>query len=178
MVRKMANGKSSMRVNGRNGESMWVDDELLSFRTGGKVETMPLEGVSLAKLVNVEEARSILSSTELIPHGAWTQKTESSGKKTAYVMIQGRANCWIMEVTDSQRPNAYGFVTSIKPQDDEDKGEGYIPGRVINTPLGALFTIGSIACVFGAYFLVFQFELPIPGIIVAMAGLIMFFNIK
>jgi|GEM_PF-3771907 len=174
----MANEKSSKRVNGRNGETMWVDDEVLSFKTSGTVETMPLESVSFAALVNAEKARELLMTTELVPHGVWTQKMETSNKKTAYVVIQGRVSCWVMEITKNQTPNAYSFVNGVRPQEEEEKGEGYIPGRVINTPLGALFTILSIVSVFAAYFLVFQFHSPLAGIIVAMAGLIMFFNIK
>lgn len=175
----MSNDRSATRVIGRNGESMWIEDDLLSFRTGGKVETMPAQNIAELAIVDAQTARDAVEKSELTPYGAWTNKLESSNGKTAYLVAKGRVSAWVMEINKNQVPNAYSFVKRIRPQfEEEEKREGYIPGRVINTPLGGLFTIGSIACVFAAVMLVYEFQLPIPAIIVAILGIIMFFNIK
>lgn len=175
----MANDKSATRVNGRNGEVMWVEEDVLSFRTGGAVESMPAQNLTELAIVDAQTARDLVKKTELVPYGAWTKHTEGSNGKTAYLVAKGRVSMWIMEITKSQVPNADSFIKKIRPSFmPEDEKAGYIPGRVINTPLGALFTVGSIACVLGASFLVFEFQQPIAAIIVGIIGLAMFFNIK
>ncbi|MDO4808270.1 MAG: hypothetical protein Q4A07_13595 [Coriobacteriales bacterium] len=175
----MANDKSATRVIGRGGETMQLDDDVLNFRTGGSTETMPVQSITELRIVDAQTARDIVQHTELNPYGAWTKKMEGSNGKTAYVVVKGRVSCWVMEITKNQVPNAHAFAKRIRPQfEEEEEREGYIPGRVINTPLGALFTVGSIACVFAAVMLVFQFQLPLAGIVVGLLGTIMWFRIK
>lgn len=173
----MAKGSASRRVNGKNGETMWVEEDELCFKTGGFVERMPKEVVTYMSIVNTEDARRCVKESDLILHGAWTKETPSVGGRSAFLVVKGRAHCWVMEITKNQVPNASSFVDGIMPKpDDEDKLR--IPNRVINTPLGGLFTIGSILCVLLAVSLVFTFEQPILGLIAAAAAIAMFVNIK
>lgn len=173
----MAKGSASKRVNGRNGETMWLEEDELCFKAGGSVERMPKEVVSYMSIVNTEDARSLVKESDLILHGAWTKDMPSVGGKSVFLVVKGRAHCWVMEISKNQVPNASSFVDGIMPkQEDEDRLR--IPNRVINTPLGGLFTIGSIVCVILAIFLVYSFEQPILGLIAAVAAIVMFVNVK
>ena len=171
--------KGATRVNGKNNESMWVTDEDLCFRVGSKARKIPLSSLAALSLENVEEARKLVTETELVPYGSWTENMPSSNGKTLYVVARDDESLWVMEINKSQLPTAQDFVHDIAPQSEEDaKREKIVAGRVIDTPLGAVFTILSIVCVIAAIFLVFSLEQPLIGLIVAIAGLVMHFLIK
>lgn len=175
----MAGAKGSTRINGRNGEYMSLDGDQICFKTGGEVRKMPLEAVADMEIVNTEDARNAVTTEDLVPYGAWTAEMPSVAGKSVFVVTRGRASLWVMEINKSQVPNASSFVSRVLPSDDgEDENRFRIPNRVINTPLGGLFTIGSIACLFLAIFFVFSWNQPILGLIAAAAAIVMYFNIK
>lgn len=174
----MASNKSATRVNGKNGEYLRLNDDELCFHTRGKVERMPVASLTFLSVTNTEEARDAVNKTDLVPHGAWTEKMPSSGGKSAYLVAKGRVSCWVMEISKAQVPNAQSFVQGIRPSFESDEDKFLIPNRAINTPLGGVFTIGSILCVFLAIFFVFNLQMPILGIVVAIAAILMFVNVK
>ena len=169
--------KNVQRVNGRNGESMWVDGEDLSFRTGGKVRHMPLHDVRSIDISNAEDAKALVENTELVPFGFWTEEMPSAKGRADYVMVTSDENCWVMEVSKTQSPNALTFVRGIKPV-EKASADDYKLYSAIQTPLGGVFAIGSIVCVGLAVYLIFTAELAIPGILVAIAGIVMFLKVK
>ena len=176
----MAKAKGSVRVTGRKNESMYIEDEELCFKTANKVQRMPLEGVRDISILNVEEARESVKTEDLVPYGAWTEEMPSTGGNSAFLVVRGRASLWVMEITKSQVPNASKFVNRVKPKptEEEDERRLWVPNRAINTPLGGLFTIGSIVCVLLAIFMVFSFQQPVLGLLFAGAAIAMFVNIK
>lgn len=169
--------KESHRVNGRHGEVITLEGDELSFKTGGKSELMAKEVVSYINVVNTEEAREIATTSDMVLHGAWTQEMPATGGNYMFLVAKGRAHCWIMEITKAQVPNAAAFCETVMPR---EKGENdlSIPNRVINTPLGGLFTIGSIACTVLAIFCVYSFNQPILALVLAIASIVMFINVK
>lgn len=173
----MANAKGASRVIGRNGENMWVEDDELCFKTGGSVERMATDVLANMEILNVEEAREAVNTAEKVPHGAWVKNMTSSGGKTMYLVATGRANLWVMEINKSQVPNASAFVSRLVPE-DEDKNSLRIPNRVINTPLGGLFTVGSIVCLILAVFAVYNFQQPLIGLALAGASIAMYNNVR
>lgn len=173
----MAN-KVSRRVNGRKGEVITLEGDELSFKTGGTTEHMASEVVTRADVVNTEEARDIVKTTDMIMHGAWTAETPSTGGSSMFLVVMGRAHCWVMEITKAQVPNAATFAETLLPREKNDEDALKIPNRVINTPLGAVFTIGSIACLLLAVFLIFTYQQALLGLIAAAASIAMFLNIK
>lgn len=174
----MAKTKGSSRVNGKNGENIWLEDDLLRYKTSGSVEHMPVEVVESLYVANTEEAREAVNKTDLVPHGAWTKEMPSTGGKSMFLVVKGRANVWVMEITKSQVPHASSFVDSVKPADKDDENRLRIPNRAINTPLGALFTVGSIVCIFVAVFAVYTFRQPLIALLAAAAAIAMYINIK
>lgn len=171
--------KGTSRVNGKSGESMWVADDEMCFRTGGKVQKMALGDLTALEINNNEEARELVVNTELVPYGTWTEGMPSSKGKTLCLVAQDDERCWVMEINKSQLPAAQGFVHGVAPMSGLDaKEEKVVEGRAIDTPLGGLFTILSILCIFLAVFLVFAFNQPLLGLIVAIAALVMHFLIK
>jgi hypothetical protein len=175
----MASAKGPSRVNGKNGEYMSIEKDQLCFKTGGEVRQMPLESVAGMDIANAEDARNAVTTEDLVPYGAWTAEMPSVGGKSVFVLTRGRSSLWVMEINKSQVPNASSFVSRALPKDGKDDEDRFrIPNRVINTPLGGLFTIGSIACLFLAIFLVFTWNQPILGLISAVAAVVMYFNIK
>lgn len=171
--------KGATRVNGKGNESMWVSDEDLCFRVGGKVRKIPLDSLVALSLENVEEARALVTKTELVPYGSWTEGMASSKGKSLFVVARDNESLWVMEINKSQLPTAQEFVRGVTPQSAEDaKIEKIVAGRAIDTPLGGVFTILSIVCVFAAVLLVFTLNQPLIGLIVAIAGLVMHFLIK
>lgn len=175
---KMAKGTT--RVNGKHGESMWVTDEDLCFRTGGKVRKIALGDLSYLSIDNAEDTRRMVTQTELVPYGAWTDAMPSTKGRSVFLVAQDSQSCFVMETAKSQLPTAQNFVLDNVP-DSEDKKDQYdkiVPGRAIDTPLGGVFTILSVLCVIAATFLVFSFEQPVLALIVAIAGLVMHFLIK
>lgn len=174
----MASAKGSSRVIGRHGETMSVEGEELCFKTGGKTNKMPLEAVASISIENTEGAREAVTTEDLVPYGAWTEEMPSVGGKSVFVVVKGRASLWVMEITKNQVPNASSFVDRVRPQQDDGESKLRIPNRVINTPLGALFTVGSIVCVILAVFLVYTWQLPILGLVAAVAAILMYINIK
>ena len=180
MAKAKAKAKDSVRVIGRNGESMYIEDEELCFKTANKVQSMPLEVVRDIGILNAEEARESVRTEDLVPYGKWTGEMPSTGGNTAFLAVRGRASLWVMEINKSQVPNASGFANRVKPKpkDEDDESRLWVPNRAINTPLGALFTIGSILCVLLAIFLVFSFQQPLLGLLAAAAAIIMFIKIK
>jgi hypothetical protein len=175
----MASAKGPSRVNGKNGEYMSIEKDQLCFKTGGEVRQMPLESVAGMDIANAEDARNAVTTEDLVPYGAWTAEMPSVGGKSVFVLTRGRSSLWVMEINKSQVPNASSFVSRALPKDGKDDEDRFrIPNRVINTPLGGLFTIGSIACLFLAIFLVFTWNQPILGLIAAVAAVVMYFNIK
>jgi hypothetical protein len=156
---------------------MWADDVELSFRTGNKTLKISRPELKTLVLTNAEDARAALDDSHALPYGSWTEGDRSGGGGYSYLVASNKDVCWVMEITQAQVPSARSFVQHNKPT--KDKSEGHdVPTRAINTPLGALFTVGSIVCVFAAIALVFFFQQPIIGIIVAIAATVMWFNIK
>lgn len=170
--------KVSRRVNGRHGESMSLEGDELSFKTGGKTEHMAKEVVSDISVVNTEEAREIVNTTDMVMHGTWTNEMPTTGGNSMFLAVKGRAHCWVMEITKAQVPNAATFCETVLPREKDDEDRFKIPNRVINTPLGAVFTVGSIACVILAIFALYTFEQPIITLILAIAAIVMYINIK
>ena len=178
MVRRVAKAKGARRVIGRNGESMQLDGEDLCFKTANKVERIPLEVLSDISICNTEEAREAVTTEDLVPYGAWTKDMPSVGGKSVFVVARGRASLWVMEINKSQVPNASAFVDNVRPADEDDENKFRIPNRAINTPLGAVFTIGTIVCVLAAIFLVYTFNQPVWALLAAAAAIAMYINIK
>lgn len=173
----MAKGKAASRVNGRNGENMYVEGDELCFKTKGEVCRMPLEVLTSIEIANAEQAREAVKGEDLVPYGAWCEEMPAVGGKSVFVLARGRASLWVMEITKNQVPNASSFVNDINPNSDEDDSLR-IPNRVINTPLGGLFTVGSIVCILLAIFCVFSWNQPVIGLILAVAAIIMYLRIK
>lgn len=169
--------KESVRINGKSNESMWVTDDELCFRTGGKVLKMTRDTLRYLAIDNAEDARAVVSESDLVPYGAWTEGLSSSKGKSVFVVAKDDTSCWVMEISKNQQPTAQSFVKGACPP-GEKKDEVTIPGRVIDTPLGGLFTVGTIVCVFLAVFLVFTFDQPLLGLIAAVAAIVMWANIK
>lgn len=177
MAKTKTKNKGAVRVIGRNGESMQVEGDELCFSTKNMVERMPLEVLSDLYICNTEEAREAVTTEELIPYGVWTKEMPSVGGKSVFLVAKGRVSLWVMEINKSQVPNASSFVDNLNPRKDDDN-KLRIPNRVINTPLGAAFTVGSIACAFLAIFSLYSFGQPILALVFAIAAIVMFFNIK
>ena len=167
----MANKTS--RVNGKNGESMWVADGEICFRTNNNVQRMPAESSASLAILNVEEARELVNTSELVPYGVWTNDMKSSAGKTVFLAATGEESLWVMEISKNQSPNAQGFVRNFAPGEVEEKGK--LPTRAIDTPLGGVMAIGEIACLIGAVVALYNFEQPIIGLILAIAATVMFF---
>ncbi|MDO4538408.1 MAG: hypothetical protein Q4B54_09630 [Coriobacteriales bacterium] len=170
--------KKAGRINGRHGEYISLSDEQLTFHSGAKSEKMPIAALMDIYISNPEEARKEVSGSNRYVHGQWTAEMPAVGGKSMFVVVADAKNLWVMEINKNQVPNASSFVADVKPANEDDKDRKTVPGRAIDTPMGALFTIGSIASVFVAFFLVYQFQQPILAIIVAIAGVLMYFNIK
>ena len=171
----MANKNS--RVNGKGGESMWIADGEFCFRTNNKVQRIPADSVSFIDILNVEEARKLVNSTELVPYGVWTNEMKSSSGKTMFLAATNDECCWVMEIAKSQVPNAGEFVRNFAPA-IEEKERAKVPTRAINTPLGGLLTIGEIVCLLGAVFALYNFQQPIIAIVLSVAAAVMFFFVK
>lgn len=170
--------KESVRINGKSNESLWVTEDELCFRTGGKVLKISRPELRYLAIDNAEDARRAVSESDLVPYGAWTEELSSSKGKSVYVVAKDDASCWVMEISKNQLPTAQSFVKGARPETEEEEDEQVIPGRVIDTPLGGLFTIGSIVCVLLAVFLVFTLDQPLLGLIVAVAAIVMWANVK
>lgn len=168
--------KSVARVNGRNGESMWSSDGELHFRTGGKARTMSQGDIQKIDLTNVEEARKLVTDTELVPYGEWTKEMPSPKSKSDYVVVFNSDSCWVMEISRSQATNALNFVKSVQPE--SVKPEEYKLYAAIQTPLGGILTIGTIVCILTAIYFIFSARMAIPGILFAIAAIVMFINVK
>lgn len=168
--------RGAVRVNGRHNESMWVSGEEFCFRSGNSTHKMGMGELKALVISNVEDARAAADEPSLAPCGTWTEGDRSGGGYH-YLIVKSATECWIMEITQAQVSNARSFVQQYKPAKDKTEGHD-VPTRVINTPKGALLTVGFIACVFIAILLVFTLEQPLIGLVVAIIGLVMWFNIK
>jgi hypothetical protein len=169
--------KNVSRVNGRGGESMWCDGEELSFRTGGRVQRMPVGEIRTIDISNAEDARALVQETELVPYGAWTEEMPTAKGKSDFVVATSDDSCWVMEINKNQSPNALSFVRGIKPV-EKPKAEDFKLYAAIQTPLGAVFAVGSIVCVCLAIYFIFSAQMAIPGIIAAIAAIVMFVRVK
>lgn len=170
--------KTATRVNGRNNETMWVDRDELCFRSAGEVHRMSLAKLLTIGIKNIEVARAAAEDTEREPVGVWVTDMSSSGGKTDFLVVTDSESCWIMEINKSQAPNALQFVQGIRPYSEKELKEEKKEYAAVQTPLGAAFTLGSIICVFGAMFCVWTLELPLVGLALAAAAIVMFVNIK
>ena len=111
--------------------------------------------------------------------GLWAyNKMPSSKGKSVYVVARDTTQRWVMEISKNQAPNAVRFCFSIVPKSKEEEEEEIKLYAAIQTPLGAVFTVGSIACVLGAYAAVSVFEQPIVALVLAAAAIYMFIKIK
>ena len=169
--------KKTSRVNGRNGESMWMADGELCFRTNNKVQRMPLTKLDSIAIMNVESARELVGASDYVPYGAWTNEMPSSGGKTLYLTATNNEACWVMEINKSQVPNAQDFVGLIDSSALENLGDD-IPTKAITTPLGGLFVIGEIVCILGAVFVLYVFAQPVIAILLLAAACLMFFKAR
>lgn len=175
---KMEGSITKHRINGRNGERIYVEGEDICFKTGGSVEKIPLEVLAGIELTNTEQARAAVNGEDLVPHGAWCEEMPSVGGKSVFVVVRGRASLWVMEINKSQIPNARQFIKDVKPSEEDDESKLWVPNRAINTPLGAVFTIGTIVGILLAIFCVFSWNQPLIGLIIAVGVILMFVNIK
>lgn len=168
--------KTVTRVNGRGGESMWCEDDKVCFKSGNTVHTEKREDFEFFDVVNVEKAREKVGEARDVV-GAWTEAMEGTKGKTVLLAGGGRGFCWVMETNKNQSPSAIGFAREICAAEEEEDLE-YKLYAAIQTPKGAVFTIGSIGCTLGAYFVLSNFQNPIVALILAGLAIFMFVNIK
>lgn len=170
--------KNVLRVNGRNGESMWLENDKVFFRSENVTHELEVDDFTRFAILNVEEARAEVEAIK-DPVGVWCDETPSTKGKSLLLTGVGKRHCWVMEVTKSQGPNAIAFAKEICPVETEEKEElQYRLYAAIQTPKGALFTVGSIVCAFAAYYFVGIQEQPVIGLICAGASIFMFVNVK
>ena len=126
----------------------------------------------------VEEARAeVESSAEAV--GKWCEEKRGGKGKTLLLVGATKRQCWVMEVTKSQGPNAVAFAKEICPAESGEEEElEYKLYAAIQTPKGALFTVGSIACALGAYYFLGQEQQPIIALVLAGLSIFMFVNVK
>ncbi len=166
---------NDMRVNGRHGEYMWVEENEVCFKSGNAVHRLDKDAIVAFDIRNVEDARkAVMDATEVV--GSWTDDMPSTNGKSVLLVGCGKDVCWVMEMTKSQRSNAIGFAREICPVVEEEPE--YKLYAAIQTPKGALFTVGSIACVFGSFYTLSELQMPIVTLILAGLGIFMFINIK
>ena len=171
--------KEVTRVNGKGGEVMEVSGGVVSFRTGGTAHKMDADKVAVMEVMNAEDARAFVEESPQDTFGLWAyNKMPSSKGKNVYVVARDTVQRWVMEISKNQAPNAVRFCRSIVPKSKKEEEEEIKLYAAIQTPLGAVFTIGSIACVLGAYAAVSVWEQPIAALVLAVAAIIMFVKIK
>ena len=171
--------KQVTRINGKSGEVMEVADGAVSFRTGGTTHRMDADKVAVMEVMNAEDARAFVGESPQDTFGLWAyNKMPSSKGKSVYVVARDTTQRWVMEISKNQAPNAVRFCFSIVPKSKEEEEEEIKLYAAIQTPLGAVFTVGSIACVLGAYAAVSVFEQPIVALVLAAAAIYMFIKIK
>lgn len=170
--------KNVMRVNGRHGESMSLEDGTVRFRSQNVTHQMKADEFRRFDIVSVEEAREAIEGTEEVA-GAWCDQTPATKGKSLLLLGSGRGFCWVMEITKNQGSNAIAFARNVCPAQSEEEEElEYKLYAAIQTPKGALFTVGSIACAFGAYYAVGVAQQPIVALILAGLCIFMFVNVK
>lgn len=170
----MANNE--MRVNGRHGESMWLEGDEVCFKSANTVHRLDKGAITTFDVMNVEDARKAVAEASEVA-GTWTDDMPSTKGKSILLVACSKDLCWVMEATKSQSSNAIGFVREICPVVEDDEPE-YKLYAAIQTPKGALFTVGSIACVFAAFYTLSVLEMPIITLVLAGLGIFMFINIK
>ena len=168
--------KNVARVNGRNGESMWRENDSISFKSNNVVHTLEVGDFTSFDILNVEDARKAVEYAGEDAVGAWTKEAGSTKGKSSLLVGTGKHVCWVMEITKNQAPNAISFARSVCPSDSEELE--YKVYAAIQTPKGALFTVGSIGCAIGAYFALGTFGQPIVALILAGLCIYMFVHIK
>ena len=169
--------KKVSRVIGRNGESMWMDDDVVHFKSGNVDYEADSSSFDRFVVMNVEDARKVAKKAGDDAVGIWSTKDQSSNGKTSLLVGTGKGILWIMEVTKNQAPNAATFAHAVCPSNEEDEPE-YKLYAAIQTPKGALFTVGSIACAIAAYFVLERAQMPLLVLVLAGLSIFMFVNIK
>ena len=169
--------KNVVRVNGRGGESMWTSDGELSFRTSGKVHTIEDGHLRDLSIVTAEEARKVVEETELVPFGAWTSEMKSSKGKYEYLVARDDQCVWVMEISKNQSPHAYDFIKAVNSSGEIAKKE-YKLYAAIQTPLGGVLAIGTIACIALALYFTYYAQMSVVGILFGVAAIVMFVNVK
>ena len=169
--------KSVSRVNGRNGESMWFEGDTVQFKSGNETHTAAKDDFDRFDILTAEDARKAVKEAREDALGAWAKDMPPTKGKTSFLVGTGKRLCWVMEVTKSQSPNALAFARRICEPAEEDVPEFKLYAA-IQTPKGALFTVGSIGCALAAYFVLGQAQQPIVALILAGLSIFMFVNIK
>lgn len=168
--------KTVARVNGRGGESMWLEDDKVFFKSQNETHEEKAEDFESFDILNVEDAREVVEGSRDAV-GTWTQKMEGSKGKTVLLVGSGRGFCWVMETNKSQSPNAIRFARTVRPSDGDEELE-YKLYAAIQTPRGALFAVGSIACTLGAFYAVSELQSALVALILAGLAIFMFVNVK
>ncbi len=170
--------KTVMRVNGKNGENMSIEDGVVRFKSENVVYDKDVEDFSSFDIINVEEARELVDAKRDVV-GLWTKDTQSTKGKTSLLVGAGKGFCWVMEINKTQSQNAISLARSICPSaSEEDEELEYKLYAAIQTPKGALFTVGSIGCALGAYFVLGNLQQPLIALVLAGLSIFMFVNVK
>ena len=171
--------KQVSRVKGKGSEVMELADGKVVFRTAGHAYTMDADKVAVMQVMNGEDARAFVEESPSDVLGLWAYNGMPSAKgKNVYLVCRDTVKRWIMEVSKSQAPNAVRLAQTVCPKSKEEEEEEIKLYAAIQTPRGALFTVGSIACVIGASFALGNFQQPLIALVLAGAAIFMFLKIE
>jgi len=171
--------KRVSRVNGKGGEVMELEEGKVTFRTAGHTHEIDLDEVALIEVMNGQQAREFVEESPTDVLGQWAYNGMPSSKgKSVYLVCRDTAKRWVMEISKNQGPNAVRFAQTVLPRSKEEEEEEIKLYAAIQTPMGALCTVGSIACLAGAYFALGTFEQPIIALLLAGASIFLFIKIK
>lgn len=171
--------KEVSRVNGKAGESMMIDNNVVSFRSGGTTHTMELGRIKVMEVRNAEEAKAFVNEAPNDSVGLWAYNgCKSAGGKCLYIVGRDTEQRWAMEVNKSQANNALAFCNRVIPKTKEEQEEDIKLYAAIQTPLGGLAAIGEIVCILGSYFATVNFQQPLLGLILAGLAIFLFFKAK
>jgi hypothetical protein len=158
---------------------MMIDNNVVSFRSGGTTHTMELGRIKVMEVRNAEEAKAFVNEAPNDSVGLWAYNgCKSAGGKCLYIVGRDTEQRWAMEVNKSQANNALAFCNRVIPKTKEEQEEDIKLYAAIQTPLGGLAAIGEIVCIMGSYFATVNFQQPLLGLILAGLAIFLFFKAK